>query len=315
VVWLGANEFRANYGNLYDGGKPDSLIDGLLDDLGRVLDFVKKKNSKAQIVIALVPDLGATPTKREAHPDPLHRARVTAATVKANLGIAKLAANKGAGVADTYSRTAALIAGKPLFYGAVEIIDDVNADNDPRFAFTRDGLHPNTALQIENARAVINAFNTKFKAGLPAITDAQALALLGISPNEPFYDWLASFGIADKSFIADDDGDGLTRLVEFAFGLDPTKSDTLPLKYVASPTQLRVDYSPVAARSRSVRVQPQWSLNRVTWRDVAAARVVTHRGVVSAAFLSAEGPYHRLKVSTVPPDGSKVSVFTTAPLN
>ncbi|MGB8166368.1 MAG: SGNH/GDSL hydrolase family protein [Chthoniobacteraceae bacterium] len=317
VVWLGTNEFRAAYGRIYDGGSSTSLIDGLLDDLGRIVDFVKKKNSKLQIVVAAIPDVGAAPDKQQAHPNPLLRARVTAAIVEANQRIAKLAAKKGAGYADTFDRTARLIRGEPLYFGAVEIINDLEEDNDPHYAFTRDGLHPNTPLQIENARAITRAFNAKFAAGIPLITDAQALTLLGISANEPYYDWLASFGFTDKLFITDEDGDGLTRLVEFTFGLDPTVSEVSPVTIVTFPNlpgQILADYLPAAAGARYVRAQPQWSIDRVTWRDLAVARIRKVGGAVSATFLATEGPFHRLKVSTIPPSGSMVSIFSTLPL-
>ncbi len=318
VVWLGTNEIRAHYGALYDGADPTTLIDGLIDDLGRILDFVKKKNPKLQIVLANLPDLGLTPSKQEAHPDAAGRARATAAIVEANRRIAKLAAKKGASLADVYDRSARLLRGEPLYFGAVQIVNDLDADNDPHYAFTRDGLHPNTALQIENARAITRAFNAKFKAGLPVITDMQALALLGIGANEPFYDWLATFGITDKSFVADDDTDGLPRLVEFALGLSPITPDAAAIAISSPPGQpggLIVSYTPDPAAARYAKIQPQSSIDRITWRDLPAARVATHAGVVTATFLSSDGPNRRLKVSTIPPGGSKVSIFATAPLN
>jgi lysophospholipase L1-like esterase len=315
VVWLGTNEFRAHYGNLYDGGGSASLIDGLIDDLGRILDFVKSKKPKAQIVLANIPDVGAAPDKQAAHPDPAGRALVTAATVAANQRLAKLAAKKGVGLADVYDRTAKLLAGEPLFFGAVEIVNALSEDNDPHYAFTRDGLHPNTPLQIENARAITRAFNTKYKAGLPVITDTEALALLGINPNDPFYNWLASFGIADLSFIADDDSDGLTRLVEFTFGLDPLVGEVPPVTSVALPKGAQVQYTPLPERARYVTILPQTSVNRVKWKDVPAARVVTSAGTTTVTFLNTDGAYRRLKVSTVPPAGSTVSVYSVLPLD
>src|SRR5687768_14454948 len=58
VIWLGTNEFRANYGFLYDGGDPRGLIDGLIEDLGQIIDFVQHQNPGLQIVVANMPDLG-----------------------------------------------------------------------------------------------------------------------------------------------------------------------------------------------------------------------------------------------------------------
>ena len=84
VIWLGGNDFRANYGPLYDGQPNSSFVNGLIDDLEKIIDFVKEQNADAQIVVGSVPDLSATPTKKAAHPDPAKRARVTAVTEAVN---------------------------------------------------------------------------------------------------------------------------------------------------------------------------------------------------------------------------------------
>lgn len=316
VIWLGGNEFRANYGRLYDGGSSKSLIDGLIDDLGRIVDFVKKKNSKLQIVIANVPDLGAAPSKKAAHPDPAKRARVTAATVAANARIADLAKKKGIGLADVYATTSAVVRNAPLYFGGVQLLYDEHPDNDPRYGFTRDGLHPNTCLQIFNARKITIAFNQKYNAGIPLITDSQALALLGINPNQPFYDWLQSHGIAEKSFIADTEQDGVTQLVEYAFGLDPTRADADEIPVTIGGPVLgivgtkSVAVQPDPARSRHVRAVVQFSANAKTWLDVPSKNVVKRAaGAFTAVIPLTTGPtFLRLKVSTIPPSGSTVSV-------
>ena len=84
MVWLGSNEFRANYGSLYGGTDPTPLINRLADDLGEVLDFVQGQKAGIKLAVVNLPDLGATPDKQAAHPDPVKRANVTAATVFAN---------------------------------------------------------------------------------------------------------------------------------------------------------------------------------------------------------------------------------------
>jgi hypothetical protein len=316
VIWLGANEFRANYGRLYDGGSSKALIDGLLGDLGRIVDAVKKRNSKLQIVIANIPDLGATPSKKAAHPDATKRARVTAATVAANTRIADLAKKKGIGLADVYALTAALVRNAPPYLGAVRLVNDEDPDNEPRHAFTRDGLHPNTCLQIFNARTIAAAFNTKYKAGIPTITDAQALALLGINPNQPFYDWLESYGIEDRSFVADSDEDGVTQLVEYAFRLAPTADDADEIDVTiggAVPGIVgtkSVLVKPDPARLRHVRVAVQYSSDGARWLNVPASNIVKKS---SGAFVAVIPPgtgrqFLRLRVSTIPPSGSTASV-------
>ena len=318
VIWLGGNDFRGNYGPLYDGQDSSPFIDGLIDDLTKIIDFVREQNAGVQIVIANVPDLGATPTKKAAHPDPAKRARVTAATEAANARIAELAAKKGAIVADAYASTAALVKDVPLYFGGVRIVNGKNADNNPRYAFARDGLHPNTALQILNARVIIRAFNRGYGAGIPNITDAEALTLLGIDPDQPFFDWLARFGIADKSFQADSEGDGLTQLAEYAFGVSPKTADAdrLPVsvggKVPGFSGGVSVRFTPKAARARYVAVKVQYSRDGVAWRSVPSARVVANAdGSFTAAVPKIGGSVHlRLKVVTIPPSGSAARTAT-----
>ena len=318
VIWLGGNDFRGNYGPLYDGQDSSSFVDGLIDDLTKIIDFVQDQNSDVQIVIANVPDLGATPSKKAAHPDPGKRARVTAVTEAVNARIAKLAAKKGVVVADAYASTAALVKDVPLYFGGIRIVNDKNADNNPQYAFTRDGLHPNTALQILNARVIIRAFNRGFGAGIPNITDAEALALLGIDPDQPFFNWLARFGITDKSFLADSDEDGLTRLAEYAFGLSPKTADAdlLPVsvggKVPGFSGDVSVRFTPRASRARYVAVKVQYSAKNVGWTSVPSARVVANAdGLFTAAVPKTVGAVHlRLKVVTIPPSGSAARTAT-----
>lgn len=311
VIWLGTNEFRANYGRIYDGGSSDALIAGLIDDLERVIDFVKGKNGRVQIVVANIPDLGATPSRKAAHPDPARRARVTEATESANARIANLAAAEGIGVADVYSQTARLVQGVPTFFGAVEIINDQHPDNHPRYHFTRDGLHPNTPSQIEIARLIIAAFNQRYAAGIPQINDLQALRVLGINSFQPFLDWLAGFGL-QAGFKTDSDGDTLTNLVEYGFGLNPAQPDAdhLPAS-VGGPVpgfdgSLSIHYQPDPARTRHVAVQPQYSTNGTSWKDVPSSRIQANPdGMLVAAVPAISGRvFLRLKLSVIPPSGS-----------
>ncbi len=316
VIWLGGNEFRGNYGRLYDGGSSKGLIDGLLGDLTRIVDAVKRRNSKLQIVLANIPDVGATPSKIAAHPDPVKRARVTAAVVAANTRIADLAKKKGIGLADTYAVTSAVVRRAPLYFGGVQLIYDEHPDNEPRHAFTRDGLHPNTCLQIFNARRIAIAFNTKYNAGIPLITDTQALTLLGINQHYPFYAWLADYDIDDRSFIADTEGDGVTQLVEYAFNLDPTVRDADEIGVtIGGPVPgiigtKSVDVTPDPARLRHVKTTVQYSANGTSWVDVPARNIVKKSGGRFIAVIPpTTGPqFLRLKVATIPPSGSTVTV-------
>jgi hypothetical protein len=204
----------------------------------------------------------------------------------------------------------------PLYFGGVQLIYDEHPDNEPRHAFTRDGLHPNTCLQIFNARKIAIAFNTKYNAGIPLITDTQALTLLGLNQHYPFYEWLQSYGIGDRSFIADTEGDGVTQLVEYAFGLDPTADDADAIDVtIGGPVPgiigtKSVAVQPDPARLRHVKTSVQYSANGTTWVDVPAKNLVKQaNGAFVAVIPPTTGPqFLRLRVATIPPSGSTVFV-------
>jgi GDSL-like Lipase/Acylhydrolase family len=318
VIWLGGNDFRANYGSLYDGNSADTLIDGLIDDLGRIIDAVQRRNPQLQIVLGNLPDLGATPSTQEAHPDPAKRALVTAATEAANVRIAELAAAKRVVVADVYADTAKLVQQVPIYFGAVQMIDGNDADNEPHHLFTREGLHPNTPLQIRVARTITRAFNQGYGAGLPQITDSEALTLLGINPNEPYLQWFASYGGTMKGFFKDPDADSLNNLVEYAFGLNPTVADAdqLPVT-LGGPVPgfdgaVSVVYTPDPARVRHIQVKAQYSTDGVNWLNVPAENVVANvDGSCTAVAPASSGTVSlRLKVILRPPSGSSATVMS-----
>lgn len=321
VVWLGGNEFRANYGALYDGGSSTSLINGLIGDLDRILDFVESQNPDLQVVICNVPDLGATPSKQEAHPDPEKRALVTAATNEANARIAELAAAHGAGLADIAEETRKIIDGEPVYFGGVEILPGKDEDNNPHYAFTRDGLHPNTPFQIRIAKTIVKAFNQKFGAGLRQIDSGEALRLLKIDPNEPYHNWILSYNVPKPGYKKDTDGDGLNHLVEYAFGLSPVvaDADSLPVS-VGGPIEgingnVSITYTPDPAHAHHVQIIPQYSVKPGKWIIVPATNIVENEGTFTAVIPPTVTPAKiRLKITTITLPGWPVTLATPLPL-
>ena len=277
VVWVGANDFRANFGFLYDGGSPGALINGLVSDLTEILDYVDGRNNGLKIVVVNVPDLGATPSKQEDHPDPVKRARVTAATAQANAAIAALCAGRGIPVADVFSLTADFIAGTPFWFGAIALFPGSDPDNEPRHLFTRDGFHPNTCAQIEIARRIVEAFRTGHGLAIPQITDAEALGLLGLDNDLPYREWIAGFAVGTRTgFRGDPDRDGMTNLEEYTFGLEPDRPDPdsrpVWLEPSAGPSApIRMRYRPDPARVRHIATSAWFSDNLVGWSPTPAA--------------------------------------------
>jgi len=268
VVWLGSNEFRANYGSLYGGTDPTPLINRLADDLGEVLDFVQGQKAGIKLAVVNLPDLGATPDKQAAHPDPVKRANVTAATVLANQAIARRAAAHGIPVVDVFSETEKLIRGKTLWIGPVNLYPGSHPDNHPRHVFTRDGLHPNTCLQAVIARRILDTFNQAYATAIPPITDGEILGLMQIDLRQPYLDWAATNALTASGIGEDPDHDQLVNLAEFAFNLDPKTMTPAPLTLDTSGPAVVARYHPDPDRLRLVEVRPEGSVDLHSWEPI-----------------------------------------------
>ncbi len=302
VVWLGANEFRANFGFLYDGNDPSSLIQSLTNNLAQVLDFVLNQNPALKLVVVNLPDLSATPDKQTAHPDPLKRANVTAATILANQAITNLANVRGLPVADVFSETEKIVTGQTVWVGPVNLYAGSDPDNNPRYEFTRDGLHPNTCLQSIIARRIVETFNQAYGAAIPTITDAEILNLTGLDPLQPYLDWAATNALANTDLAQDPDSDRLANIAEFTFDLDPNQPSPPPLTIEASATAATARYHPEPDRLRLVEVRPEWSTNLDAWAAVPDEQLSTNLdGTMAIALPFAEpSRFIRLQISIQP---------------
>jgi lysophospholipase L1-like esterase len=302
VVWLGGNEFRANYGYLYDGNDPLPLVNALSSDLAQVIDFVRGEKPGIKLVVVNLPDLGATPDKQAAHPDPLKRANVTAATLLANQAIANLAGARGIPVADVFADTYKLVAGETVWLGPVNLYPGLHLENHPRYQFTRDGLHPNTCLQAIIAARILETFNQAYATGIPAITPGEVLNLIGVDPMQPYLDWASTNSLTAVGLGDDSDLDDLVNIAEFLFGLNPNASSPSPLMIDASTLPVTASYHPDPDRERLVEVWVEWSTRLVSWEAVPAGNLSTNlQGVVTVALLPGhESRFVRLQLSVRP---------------
>lgn len=285
VVFLGGNDIREQYGALYDGSRsPESFANSLYADLEAVVNWVlSHKRSSAQMVLVNLPHLGATPNKNDAHPyDPVKTGRVSAALESVNTRLEALALAKGIGYADVYSPMVGLVTADYLGIGGVSIFRyPPRSDGNTRYAFLGDGLHPNMPVQARFAQIILDAFNAKYDAGIPPLTDQEVLTkILKIRPEVFFEEWAQSFSLpaAAQKPEDDPDGDGIPNLLEYALNLNPAQPDrqALPGPAAAGEPVASLTFTPRPAVDRSpVTVTAEQSGNLQQWTPVAPEHLQT----------------------------------------
>lgn len=351
VVWLGTNDLRAKYGAIAKAYLPatrDGIVNplkaGLIDDLRRIIQRIKMLNSKIEIVVVNLPDLGAAPkikaefidhaddpqVPNEPNPsDPsapyetvVQKSFVTAATESINTAIAALATEEEVALADVYSITKSLIADTPFYYGAIKFNNDAAENNDQHSLFTRDEFHPNTALQIQIARAIVKAFNLEYDTLIPQITQAEALKALKIRPREPYELWIAQIenmvsAPADRALLKDPDTDGMTNLMEYTFNTVPGHSNAgdFPFSVHGPVSGISGDKS-VKYRAAPSRPEIDIAVQRKVgkkWLRVPDDHVIKNAdGTARVVIPPSEeiNPPFRIKVTMIPPQGSLNTIST-----
>lgn len=112
-----------------------------------------------------------------------------------------------------------------------------------------------------------------------------------------FSTWRSGFTGLSTDPLVDDDGDGFSNLIEYAFGTDPLSGTSRPqTTTVMTATQLEIQLPPMPANRTDIVVGAETSTDLVTW---------TETGVVATAngfAVNRTGPirFLRLKVELVP---------------
>jgi lysophospholipase L1-like esterase len=294
VIFAGGNDADSYYADLYNGTVDASVTNTTLGNVQWIINYVRTVNATIPIVLVSVPHVGCTPKIQLGYPtDPVKTARVTAAMDALNASLAAYAQSQNIGfVPGVYDFTKSLIT-QPFRIKGIEFYRVADADARTRYAFSGDGFHPNTCAHTKIAQMVVEAFNTKYPATVinPLSDDYIISTVLGLDPNIPLTEWLASQG-QSGSFTADSNGNGIPNGVEFA--LD---QPAMP-QPVFQAGSLTLTYRPRTVFTEWGTIQAQSSPDLTHWTDIPPAQTTTNPdGTITVnAGLVGKG-FVRLKVT------------------
>jgi lysophospholipase L1-like esterase len=298
VIFAGGNDADSYYANLYNGTVDASVTNTTLGNLQWIINYVRTVNATVPIVLVSVPHVGCTPKIQLDYPTAaVKTARVTAAMDALNASLAAFAQSQGIGfVPGVYDFTKALIT-QPFRIKGIEFYRMADADARTRFTFSGDGFHPNTCAHTKIAQMVVDAFNAKYPATLisPLTDDYIISTVLGLDPNIPFTEWLASQG-QTGSFTADSNRNGIPNGVEFA--LEGVTDEASMPKPVMQGNALTLTYLPRAVFTEWGSIQAQSSADLLHWNDIGTAQTTTNPdGTITVSVNLAGKGFVRLKVT------------------
>lgn len=262
LIFVGGNDLSL--------ANSDAQHDMIREHIVRIHAYVRT-NAPAgiPIIVATVPDIGATPEEQLSDPAQAALARQRVATLNAN--IAALDSLPDTHIARIDAITDRIFDQQPFHLNGTLFAFLPNPENPPLHLFCKDGFHAGTATQALIANEILKAINTIAETPIPLFTNREILAdILGQNPDQPLADYLGGAG---------DDGDALPGLIEYLLGSDPTTPSAAftfsadgTVSYIPSATALRFadldilqsttledDWIPVPAQN--IQALPDGSVN------------------------------------------------------
>ena len=234
VFFIGGNDVRGAYGDIYQGGAPDAFIAPFIDDAAAILDRVRELNPTLPVVVVNVPHIGITPDIKGSYPtDPIGTGRVTAALRDLNRQLKALADARGYGYADVFTPTLPLLADGSYAIHGIPFLNAGSTTGNLDYIWLNGeysaNFHPNTNGQAIIANEIIDAFNARYGSGIQPLSATEILGgLHGKSATQidmPFATWMDAHALAGLDPSDDSDGDGIPAGVEFGTGLNPILRD------------------------------------------------------------------------------------------
>ncbi|MGC4015853.1 MAG: GDSL-type esterase/lipase family protein [Luteolibacter sp.] len=290
VIVLGANDLKQDYNDIFNSTEKTDFYTNITKRLGIIHDWIRQRRPTVPIVIGTIPDVGATPVIANTYSDPVRRASARAKIAALNQNIISLAATKGATVARLDQLTDRVFDEVPFQLNGTVFTLAGSPENPPDRVFCKDNFHASTVAQALIANKILAACTTATGRAVTPFSNRDILSLLGLNPDAPYATWAAAYpGLGAQT--ADDDGDGVSNLVEYVLGTSPRQTGS-PFQFIA-PSTLRFSTSATALRYASLAVMESTDLS--TWSAVPAGRItVGADGTWTIAPSGAAKTFYRL---------------------
>ncbi|MCH7227399.1 SGNH/GDSL hydrolase family protein [Haloferula sp. A504] len=239
VILLGGNDLKGAYDNIITTPPPNPFLSEVHDRIETIHTRIRTQAPNLPIVVATVPDVGATPDVFNSRTSPdIAAARAAIALINQDI-VSTFSTKSKTTVARVDNLTSEILDIKlglvpgPYDLNGTEFVSDAGDPyNPPDHLFCKDGFHPHTVGQLLIANEVIAAINQiaaadpDFPGTITPFSNREILDILLLDPDQPYLDWIAGFGVTTDGPDDDPDRDGLPNLVEMILGTPPNTFST-----------------------------------------------------------------------------------------
>lgn len=304
VIFLGGNDLESQYTEVYWGTETANFFTDIKSNLETLHAFIRNEHPNMPIVVATVPDVGATPKRTESgdfdDPVKLAAARTKIANFNQSI-IDEFESRDFTAVARVDRLTDMVFDLTPFHLNGTIFTSPGAADNPPDRLFTHDDFHPNTVSQALVANEIVLAINSLVEESFeitPFPHRGILSDLLGLDPDQPYLEWVAGFSLASTAMTDDPDGDGLVNLFEYLFGSSPgVRNEAISGDWKPGG---QLSFALDEAADRFIDWQPEESTDLQQWLPVPDSRVTTHGGIIEITPASGPASFFRLNARPAP---------------
>jgi lysophospholipase L1-like esterase len=323
---VGGSVKRVTYQRIYEGthgegSNPDLLRNAIRKNIRSIVEWFRNPVSNGgtarfsgPMVLCAVPHVGCTPKiQSETGTNATKTAVLTQMIERLNSELAAFAATWDVAFADTYSVTKRVLDPAPYEIGGVRFFKQADADCRPRYLFSGDGFHPNTAAHAEMAQIIAQTFLNAYPqlaGAYQPITDRQILTqVLGIPADTGFKEWLTENNVATakQGPFDDPDADGLPNVLEYALAArNPALRDAVsPLEVRFVSGKMRVSWRPRFSENAytSLTLEASAGMTGGSWTAVPSGQLAAQTDGSMLAELpigSATRRFVRLRATVIP---------------